>query len=94
VEAVHVVGGGSNNALLCQLTANATRRTVFAGPAEATAVGNVLVQAIALGEIASIAQGREIVARSFPSTAYEPRQEWSEARQRFEQLFKDEPCNR
>ena len=49
IDVIHVVGGGSKNGLLCQLTANATGRTVVAGPVEATAIGNILVQARALG---------------------------------------------
>lgn len=71
-EVVHVVGGGSRNRLLCALTADATGLPVLAGPAEATAIGNLLVQAIALGEVASVAEGRELVRRSFPPETYEP----------------------
>jgi len=78
-----VVGGGSNNRLLCRLTAGATGLPVRAGPVEATASGNLCVQAIAAGELASVAEARELVARSFPVTAYEPEGEWAEARARF-----------
>ena len=83
VEAIQVVGGGSNNRLLCRLTASATGLPVRAGPVEATASGNLCVQAIAAGELASIAEARELVARSFPVTTYEPSGDWAEARARF-----------
>jgi rhamnulokinase len=83
IEAIQVVGGGSNNRLLCRLTASATGLPVRAGPVEATASGNLCVQAIAAGELASIAEARELIARSFPVTAYEPAGDWAEARARF-----------
>jgi rhamnulokinase len=85
-DGVHVVGGGSNNALLNRLTAGATGLPVTAGPVEATAIGNVLIQAVATGRLASLAEGRELVARSFPMTTYEPSGDWSEARSRFADL--------
>ena len=88
IEAVHVVGGGSNNALLCQLTADACGVPVLAGPAEATALGNVIVQAMALGELASLDQARELVARSFPARQYAPTGEWSEPRERFSTMLR------
>jgi len=74
INTVHIVGGGSQNALLCQLTANRTGRRVLAGPVEATAVGNVLVQ----GRTAGLVQGelselRSLVARTFPPAEYQPR---------------------
>jgi rhamnulokinase len=86
IEAIQVVGGGSNNRLLCRLTASATGLPVRAGPVEATASGNLCVQAIAAGELASIAEARELIARSFPVTAYEPAGDWAEARARFNRL--------
>jgi rhamnulokinase len=89
-RAIHMVGGGSRNRLLCELTAQATGLPVLAGPAEATAIGNLLVQAIAIGELASVAEGRELVRRSFPVETYEPRAEaagWGEARGRFAGLI-------
>jgi rhamnulokinase len=73
IETVRVVGGGSQNALLCQLTADACRRPVVAGPVEATALGNILVQAVATGHLADIAAGRQAVAASFKQAVYEPR---------------------
>lgn len=85
---LHVVGGGARNALLCEWTAAAAERPVHAGPAEATLVGNLLVQASALGELSSLAEGRELVRRSFPITRYEPASTaaWREARERFAAL--------
>ncbi|MEU6819561.1 rhamnulokinase family protein [Streptomyces atriruber] len=73
VDAVHLVGGGARNALLCQLTADACGLPVLAGPAEASALGNVLVQARAHGLLADRAEARALVARSQPPTRYEPR---------------------
>jgi rhamnulokinase len=82
VEEVHVVGGGSRNELLCRLTAEACGRPVVAGPVEATALGNVMVQAHAAGEVGSLAQMREVVRRSAEPKTYEPGEEksgWEEA---------------
>ncbi len=72
-EVIHVVGGGARNRLLCQLTADITGLPVFAGPVEATALGNVLVQAIAVGEVADLAEARELSAASSERTHHEPR---------------------
>jgi rhamnulokinase len=73
IETIHVVGGGSQNELLCQLTADATGRTVLAGPVEATAIGNVLVQARALGFVTgSLESMRSLVATAFPPRRFEP----------------------
>src|SRR5262249_13756913 len=69
---VHVVGGGAGNELLCRLTASATGLPVLAGPAEATVVGNLGVQAMASGELGSLEELREVVARSFPLVSYVP----------------------
>ena len=82
---VHIVGGGARNELLCQWTADAARLPVLAGPEEATLIGNLLVQAVTLGELASIADAREVVSRSFPPTVYEPCEHaaWEDARVRF-----------
>lgn len=71
-DTLHVVGGGSQNALLNQMTANATGLHVEAGPVEATAAGNILVQMIADREIASLDEGRAIVRRSFEPRIFEP----------------------
>ena len=86
IDAIHIVGGGSNHRLLCHLTASATGLPVRAGPSEATAIGNIAVQAIAAGELGSVAEARELVARSFRMTTYEPAGDWAEARARFAAL--------
>jgi rhamnulokinase len=93
LDELHVVGGGANNDLLCTWTAQAAGRPVLAGPAEATLVGNLLVQAIALGEISSIREGRELVRRSFVPTTYEPTADpaWQDARERFADLGRSRP---
>jgi rhamnulokinase len=85
LDTVHVVGGGSQNELLCQLTADACNRPVLAGPVEATAIGNVLVQAIGIGLIGSLVEGREVVRRSFDMRGYEPHkpEEWGGPYERF-----------
>jgi len=85
LEVIHVVGGGSQNALLCQLTADACNRPVLAGPVEATAIGNVLVQALGLGLLATLAEAREVVRRSFEVRSVEPRDSaaWDEPYGRF-----------
>jgi len=73
IQRIHIVGGGSRNKPLNQLAANAMRRTVIAGPAEATAVGNILVQGIGAGIVSGVSEAREIVRRSFPLETYLPR---------------------
>jgi rhamnulokinase len=86
---LNVVGGGARNELLCAWTANAAELPVVAGPEEATVVGNLLVQAIALGELASIGEARDVVRASFEQTVYEPSggQDWRDARARFSSLL-------
>lgn len=74
ITSIHIVGGGSQNTLLCQLTADRTGRTVFAGPVEATAIGNVLIQARAQGLVTgSLESLRALVAQAFAPVRYEPR---------------------
>ena len=87
---IHIIGGGSRNRLLNQFTADATGCQVIAGPVEATAIGNILLQAIALGHLPSLAEGRELVLRSFNVTSYEPRDPsaWDEAYDRYLALRK------
>mgnify|MGYP005839784921 CR=1 FL=1 len=94
VDVVHVVGGGSRNRLLCRFTADATGKTVVAGPVEATAVGNVLVQLMALGRLSSLAEGRALMRRSFPVETYEPktRAHWDDAFLRFLPLLEKAPA--
>ena len=88
LDELHVVGGGARNELLCSWTAHAAGRPVLAGPAEATLVGNLVVQALALGEISTLEQGRELVRASFDELRYEPAPDaaWQEARDRFARL--------
>ncbi|RME91542.1 MAG: rhamnulokinase [Verrucomicrobia bacterium] len=87
-ECLHIVGGGSRNRLLNQLTADALQMPVVTGPVEATAAGNVLAQAMALGEVGSHAEAREVVRRSFELARVEPGPAgpWAEARDRFRRL--------
>ena len=91
LERLHIVGGGSQNHLLNQFTANALEIPVLAGPVEATALGNVLVQALTLGEFQSIEQARQCVRASFPLTTINPQPSelrvWREAYGRFAALF-------
>jgi sugar (pentulose or hexulose) kinase len=85
IERVHVIGGGSQNDLLNRFTADALGVPVVAGPVEAAAIGNLIVQAMALGMVPDLAAGRALVADSFPVKVYEPRgrDEWDEAGRRF-----------
>jgi rhamnulokinase len=89
LDAIHVVGGGSRNRLLCQLAADATGRPVIAGPVEATAVGNLLVQAIATGRLSGLSDARAVVRRSFDVVTYEPQRDdrWDEAYERFVKIM-------
>lgn len=86
---VHIVGGGIQNKLLCQLIADATGLEVQAGPVEATALGNILVQAIANGDIASLEEARGVVRASTPIQTYSPHPsaEWDDAYDRFLKLI-------
>jgi rhamnulokinase len=72
VSVVHLVGGGTHNQLLCQLTADITGLPLLAGPAEASAIGNVLVQARSQGAFDSLDEMRNCARRSFPPQLYEP----------------------
>jgi rhamnulokinase len=86
---LHIVGGGSKDATLNQFAANALKIPVIAGPTECTATGNILVQAIALGHIASHAAAREIVRNSFELKTFTPQDsaQWDAAAARFEKLL-------
>lgn len=88
VARLHIVGGGSKSDFFNQLVADAIQRSVAAGPVEATAIGNVLIQALALGHIQSHAELRRIVKDSFPSKMYQPREAaaWTNALAKFEKL--------
>lgn len=89
ISRVHVIGGGSQNRLLCQYAANAMGVPVIAGPVEATAIGNILIQAHALGHVGSLAEIRMIVGQSFQPVRYEPRDQdvWKSAYERFTTLI-------
>jgi rhamnulokinase len=85
---IHVVGGGARNELLCQLTADACGRSVAAGPAEATGLGNVLVQAMGRGEVRSLAEAHAIARSSAAVRVHEPRisSQWDELHARLVSL--------
>ncbi|MGI6335960.1 MAG: rhamnulokinase [Eubacteriales bacterium] len=89
IDTLHIIGGGVQDTLLCECTANATGRTVVAGPIEATAAGNVLVQLFAAGEFKSIDEARACVKRSFPITVYEPHERalWEDAYGRYRKII-------
>src|SRR5580765_1069199 len=72
IEVIHIVGGGSRNALLNQFVADCTGRRVVAGPSEATAIGNILVQAMGAGELSGLADIRKIVRASYSPVTVEP----------------------
>lgn len=72
IKEIYIIGGGSRNGLLCQLVVKATGLPVFAGPVEATAIGNLMIQAKSMGQIKSIAEGRKIIRRSFDIKKYLP----------------------
>jgi rhamnulokinase len=91
ITGIHIVGGGSQNAYLNQATADAARRTVMAGPVEATAIGNLVVQAIASGELPSLAAARQRVRAALQLRRFEPRDarassDWSAARARYREI--------
>ena len=90
VEHIHIVGGGSQNDLLNQLTANATGLPVLAGPTEATVLGNAIVQLITLGELKNLSEARQIVAKMRGIKRYEPKDSalWDETYQRYLTLQK------
>jgi rhamnulokinase len=85
ITVIHIVGGGTKNRLLNQFTADATGRPVVTGPVEATAIGNILMQMLAVGQISSLSEGRELVRRSFSVETYQPQNEaaWTEAYRRY-----------
>jgi rhamnulokinase len=87
IELIRIIGGGSNNRLLNQLTADATGRRVLAGPVEATALGNVAMQILATGGAASLQEVRAIVDRSFSTEVFDPLEtdKWDQHAERFEQ---------
>ncbi len=90
LDPIHIIGGGTKNRLLDQFAADATGRTVIAGPVEATAIGNTLMQAIGLKHLGSLAEARDVVRKSFTPEVYEPRQVdgWDEAYSRLRKVMK------
>lgn len=88
-SAIHIVGGGSKDGLLNSMTASACGLPVIAGPSEATAIGNLIVQAISDGELRNVREGRELVIRSFEPQCFEPQDSaaWDAAYERFECLM-------
>ena len=90
IEKLHIIGGGAHNVIMNQLTADAIGIPVFAGPTEATAIGNIMLQAKALGKVKSLSEIREIVQNSFEVTEYKPspKLDWEGAYEKFESLMK------
>ena len=90
IERVHIVGGGIKNELLCQWAADAMDRPVLAGPVEATALGNLAVQAIAAGRLNDLAAARRLIGRSVPVKTYAPRDRagWRRRRERYSDLYR------
>jgi rhamnulokinase len=88
IKQIHIVGGGTQNRLLCQMAADACNRPVRAGPVEATAIGNVMMQAIAAGDVGGVAEAREVIRNSFDMVEYRPQADdrWAEAAERFVKL--------
>ncbi|HJR81695.1 MAG TPA: rhamnulokinase family protein [Anaerolineales bacterium] len=88
-DPIHIIGGGTKNRLLNQFTADAACRTVITGPVEATAIGNVLMQAIGLKHLSSLEEAREIVRQSFTPEVYEPKntEDWEQAYSRFQNVI-------
>lgn len=89
LEQLHIVGGGCQNALLNRLTVNAINRPVVAGPVEATGIGNMLMQMIAKGDVAALAEGRKMVLKSFGVKRYEAKEtaSWNNAFERFRSII-------
>jgi len=89
ITVMHIVGGGTQNRLLNQFSANAIGRRVVTGPVEATAIGNILMQMLAVGQISSLSEGREVVKRSFPVEEYLPQntEAWDEVYPQFLKLL-------
>ena len=92
VDTLHIIGGGARNTLLCQMTANSIGREVVAGPFEASAMGNGVVQLISLGHLKNLADARQVLCQTYQPVRYEPGPSgaWDEAYQRFRMLVKEE----
>lgn len=87
-DVINIVGGGIKDKMICSFTANATGRKVSTGPVEATSIGNVIVQGMAMGAIKDLAEGRKIVKNSFPIDVYEPQDvdKWNEAYEKWQKI--------
>jgi rhamnulokinase len=85
IETIHIIGGGVQNDLLCQMTASATNRTVVAGPVEATAIGNIMSQCLGTGRLTSVVEARSWLRSDKAIRVYQPEnpQEWDDAYTRF-----------
>jgi rhamnulokinase len=90
VHTIRVIGGGARNRLLNQATADATGCRVLAGPVEATALGNVVMQLVTLGAVRSVTEGRQLVATAFPPEEFTPRAPavWDAAEARFAEMLR------
>ena len=88
IDVLHIVGGGTQNKLLNQMTANATGLPVHAGPVEATVIGNAMIQLISLGEIKNLAEGRQLISQSDEIERYQPMEQadWEAAYRRYQAL--------
>ena len=86
---LHIMGGGAQAKLLCRMTAGCIGLPVLAGPVEATALGNVLIQLVALGELADLEEGRALIARTQPVERYEPEDTalWADAFHRYQAIL-------
>jgi rhamnulokinase len=92
IDVIHIIGGGVQDKMLCQFTANATKKVVIAGPIEATAIGNIAVQLIANGEFKNIDEARNAIKKSFPTDIYEPQDTnaWDYAYEKFLKIIESE----
>lgn len=95
IDVLHIIGGGANNKLLNQMTASAINRPVTAGPIEATAIGNLMMQVKASGEVKNFGEMRQVIRDSFDVESYEPKDtdEWAEQLQRFMKIKKNKSDN-
>lgn len=91
INHIHIIGGGCQNTLLCQMTANATNLPVMAGPVEGTAIGNIIVQALTIGQIKDLKTARKLVADSFEIVEYLPQEasSWDKAWESYAKVRKN-----
>ena len=86
---LHIIGGGTQARLLCRMTADSIGLPVITGPVEATALGNILIQLVALGELKNLDEGRALIARTEPVQRYEPEQTalWNRAYETYKTIL-------